>query len=102
MRPPLAGGQLYFCHQDQVTKLPASADLIAGNDFCPNGIFAIGDQVLGIQGHPEFTRAVMAQLLVELQSETGEQVSQSAEASLRMGEPDGEVFAQWVANFLQA
>ena len=39
-------------HQDQVTALPPSAQLLASSSLTPNEIWAIGDQVLGIQGKP--------------------------------------------------
>jgi GMP synthase-like glutamine amidotransferase len=47
---------LLFFHQDQVVKLPSNAKLIASDDFCPNQMFSIEDHILGIQGHPEFTK----------------------------------------------
>ena len=50
-----AVANLVVSHQEQVTELPAEAVLMAGSDFCPNGIFQVGSSMLGIQGHPEFT-----------------------------------------------
>lgn len=46
---------LIYSHQDQVIKLPAQARVLLGDDFCPVAAFAIEQQVLGFQGHPEFT-----------------------------------------------
>ena len=43
---------LVVSHQEQVTELPAEAVLLAGSDFCPNGIFQVGSSMLGLQGHP--------------------------------------------------
>ena len=37
-------------HQDQITELPAGARLLASSKLTPNEIWAIGNQVLGIQG----------------------------------------------------
>ncbi len=102
MNPPLNNGQLYFCHQDQVAALPASAVLLAGSKFCPNGMFVIGDQVLGIQGHPEFSSEFMSQLIVELRGEAGERVADKAAISMKNGLPDDKILAQWVVNFLEA
>lgn len=101
MTPALTQGQLYFCHQDQVMRLPADAQRLAGNAFCPNTIFAIGDQVLGIQGHPEFSTAFMATLIEALGEQAGATVAAQAAASLQTGAPDGAIVAQWVVNFLQ-
>lgn len=41
-------------HQDQVTKLPDSAQIEASSQFCENAIVTYGDDVLTIQAHPEF------------------------------------------------
>jgi len=101
MEPPLTQGALYFCHQDQVVKLPAGAERLAGDDFCPNAMFAIRQQVLGIQGHPEFTRSFMHSLIHYLQPRVGHEIAQKAEASLAGDPADNAVIAHWVANFLK-
>jgi len=101
MDPPLAQGQLYFCHQDQVVKLPPAAEQLAGDAFCPNTMFAIGDRVLGIQGHPEFSEAFMQYLIHHLQPNVGDTVAGKAAASLRNGQADNAVIARWVVNFLK-
>ncbi len=101
MTPALTQGQLYFCHQDQVMRLPAGAQRLAGDAFCPNTIFVIGDQVLGIQGHPEFSTAFMAVLIDTLGEQAGATVAAQAAASLHEGAPDGGIVAQWIVNFLQ-
>lgn len=41
-------------HQDQVTEVPAGAEVIATNDFCRNAALAYGDRALTVQAHPEF------------------------------------------------
>lgn len=102
MAPALPHGQLYFCHQDQVVRLPPAAQRLAGDAFCPNALFAIGDQVLGIQGHPEFSTDFMALLIDALGENAGTTVAARAAASLREGAPHGALVAQWVVNFLQA
>lgn len=102
MEPPLPQGQLYFCHQDQVVRLPAAAQRLAGDAFCPNAIFAIGNQVLGIQGHPEFSTEFMALLIETLGDKAGAAVATQAAASLDEGTPHGVIVARWVVNFLQA
>jgi GMP synthase (glutamine-hydrolysing) len=42
-------------HQDQVIERPAEARVLAGNDFCENGILAYGDHIWTLQPHPEFS-----------------------------------------------
>lgn len=41
-------------HQDQVTRLPGGAEVIAANDFCAYAGMVYGNTILTIQAHPEF------------------------------------------------
>ncbi|PCJ05901.1 MAG: glutamine amidotransferase [Rhodobacteraceae bacterium] len=50
-------------HQDQVTTLPQGACVLAGSDFCTNGILAYGDTIWTLQPHPEFNRSFVAGLI---------------------------------------
>ena len=91
---------LHFAHQDQVVTLPPQAELLGGNAFCPNAFFVIADQVLGIQGHPEFSRSMMDDLLAPMRKELAPEVHETAVASLSQGTPDNELVGQWLVNFL--
>lgn len=51
-------------HQDQVVTRPKSARVLAGNDFCENGILAYGDHIWTVQPHPEFSNSFV-QCLIE-------------------------------------
>jgi len=42
-------------HQDQVTKRPVDARLVATSDFCENAAFAYKDHVITMQPHPEMS-----------------------------------------------
>lgn len=50
-------------HQDQVTKLPEGARVIAGNDFCKYAGLVYGDLIYTVQPHPEFSNPVMAEYI---------------------------------------
>ena len=50
-------------HQDQVTKLPKGARVIASNEFCANAGLMIGDKIMTIQPHPEFTAQMIDALI---------------------------------------
>lgn len=102
MYPPLQKSQLYFAHQDQVMHLPPQADLLAGDHFCPHTMFAIDNHVLGIQGHPEFTRPYMATIVELLRPYMDEETAQEGLATLTGGPADNVIMAQWIVNFLQA
>jgi GMP synthase-like glutamine amidotransferase len=93
---------LYFIHQDQVIDLPPGAERLGGNAFCPNAFYAIGDQVVGIQGHPEFTEHTMRNLLRWYQGKLEPPVHETAVRSMEHGEPDNLLVAQWLVSFLTA
>ena len=93
--------RLYFSHQDQVMTLPTNAELLAGDEFCPNGMYAIGDQVLGVQGHPEFDVAIMT----DIASHVGDFLpadNRETHGALTPQPEDNAVFARWIINFLTA
>lgn len=46
--------QLIAVHQDQVIRPGQGFEVVAGNRFCPNYITRYKNQVLTVQGHPEF------------------------------------------------
>lgn len=54
---------LLYMHQDQVIKAPEGAHIFAGDEFCPIGAFTIGENVLCLQGHPEFTPELVEAIL---------------------------------------
>ena len=53
-------------HQDQILKLPPSARVISGNEFCPYAMLAYGDEalpnIITIQSHPEFSASFFRDL----------------------------------------
>lgn len=50
-------------HQDQVTELPDGAEVLGGNDFCPNAFLKYGQTAITMQPHPEFSPDFSADLL---------------------------------------
>ncbi|MEM7133653.1 MAG: GMP synthase [Chloroflexota bacterium] len=100
MAPRLPQGNFYFCHQDQVMRLPEGAIQLAGNAFCPNGMFIVGKQVLGLQAHPEFTANVMHRAIELLRPMVEEEQSNIAEVRTSERQVDNEIMAQWIVNFL--
>jgi len=100
MTPPLPTGNFYFCHQDQVTSLPQHAELLAGNEFCPNGMFTIGNQVLGLQAHPEFTTDIMVTAIDSLSKVVEPTVIDNAISTTAQRQVDNAIMAQWIVNFL--
>ena len=93
---------LLFSHQDQVEKLPQEAELLASDAFCPHQIYMIGDHILSIQRHPEFTSSYMLDRLEARKAIIGDEAYQAACASLT--EPTNAVLiGTWIhAFFTQA
>lgn len=91
---------LYFAHGDQVLRLPPGAERLGGSKFCPNALFEIENRILGIQGHPEFTRDIMHDVLSFIEDEVEPEHYFKALQSLDNGEPDNRLVAQWIVNFL--
>jgi GMP synthase-like glutamine amidotransferase len=69
---------LLMSHQDQVTKLPSDARLLATADYCPVGAFTVGDHFLGVQGHPEWTPDLARMLGARRRDRIGEAIVDAA------------------------
>lgn len=97
MDPDAESFSLLMSHQDQVTRLPSDAELVATSDYCPVGSYRIGEHVFCVQGHPEFTRGLSKVLTERRREKLGEQVADEALASL--DKPlDHERVVRWMAN----
>lgn len=55
MIPKLTEVSLLFSHQDQVLQLPRGAEHLGENSSCAYQMYSIGNHILCLQGHPEFT-----------------------------------------------
>ena len=105
-RPPwLDDGDLSFSvlvsHQDQVTANADGARTLAGSEFCPNAVCQIGDQVLTLQGHPEFVPEYSLEIMDFRRERIGEDRYAAGTASLAEA-PATDRMANWIINFLRA
>jgi len=83
-------------HQDQVTKRPARARVLAGNETCANGILAYGDTIWTLQPHPEFNSEFIAGLI----EKRGRGVVPDARLDAASEGLDGSVDSAKIANFM--
>lgn len=98
MEPFLPSCKLIFSHQDQITALPANAEILGRAEHCPCGIIGVGEHFLGIQAHPEFTPAFALALLDRRRDRISPPLAEAATATL--AEPTDEpTVARWIANF---
>lgn len=87
-------------HQDQVVQTAVGAKVLAGNDFCPNMITGIGEHILTIQWHPEFTKGYAESLLHIRREAIGEATFQVAMDSLDQ-DIDNDKFARLAMDFFR-
>ena len=100
LQPALPAINLLSSHQDQVVELPAAARPLLRNDFCPNAGYLIGDQVLTIQGHPEFSKPYAQALMTVRHELLGITTFERGIASLQEVTHESEV-ARWMVNFIK-
>ncbi len=89
---------MHAWHQDQVITPPDGAQIIGHSDFCENAAMLIGDTILTIQPHPEFTshilstiidqrgKGVVPDALLEAASATAQTPTDSADFGKRMAD----------------
>lgn len=90
---------LMLC-QDQVTKLPPGAEVIAETPACPVGMFQVGSSILGIQGHPEYTKSYNRALYNSRADRIEAEKIAIADKSMSMN-LDQQLIASWIMNFLK-
>ena len=92
--------RLLVSHQDQVTKVPDGAQVLAGSDFCENAVYQVGEHILTFQGHPEFVAEYSHNLLNIRREMIGEDNYRNGMASL--SQPlDRDRVAHWILNFIR-
>lgn len=100
MEPWQPGIDLLVSHQDQVEVLPPEATIVGGSDFCPHYLMQIGEHFLGVQGHPEFTKAYSRDLMALRRELVGDERVSEGETSLA-APVDDTLMARWILNFLR-
>ncbi len=89
-------------HQDQVTRAPDAARVIASNDFCANAALLYDDTLFTVQAHPEFAPDFMGGLIEKRGKGLVPDAVLSAAAS-RLADPlDRQPMATQIANFFKA
>jgi GMP synthase-like glutamine amidotransferase len=100
MTPPRRELRLQHSHQDQIQKLPPGSVLLGRSPHCDVGMVRVGDTMLGIEGHPEFTVPFGEALIRSRAERLGQPLADAALASLA-GPSDGTLVGGWIAAFLR-
>lgn len=94
--------KLHAWHQDQVSVVPPDARVIATGPDCAIAGMAIGDHVLSLQAHPEFTDAVVTDLIAARRGAANFANAPFAEVEAQLGTPiDRDWAAQRIGTFLE-
>jgi len=98
MSPQLETCSLLYSHQDEVKMPPDKSVLLGGDAHFFHQMYAIGDHVFSIQGHPEFTPEFLSIRLAALKSNLTEADYQEALSTL--DQPvDTPIIGQWIQQF---
>ena len=88
-------------HQDQIERLPPGAEILGWNEYCPVSMIGVGDNMIGIQGHPEFEPAYSRALM---ESRRGNVISEeTVDAGLATldAAPDSALLSNWILGFVR-
>ncbi|KAL5705312.1 glucosinolate gamma-glutamyl hydrolase [Ranunculus cassubicifolius] len=91
------------CHRDEVIELPPSAKVIGSSDKTKVEMYTCGNHILGLQGHPEYTKDILHSLLDRLLERKfiKECQAELARASIEASEPDREAWKRICRGFLK-
>jgi GMP synthase-like glutamine amidotransferase len=99
MRPRVGAMHLVFNHRDQVVEAPPGAVVLAGDELCPVQMFSLGDRILGLQAHPEYSIQYQ-EALMRVASGLPRDALEDARRRNRAHEPDGLTMLRWIQQFI--
>lgn len=92
--------RLVVSHQDQVLEVPEDTQVFGGNAFCPNYLILRRPYMLGIQGHPEYSKEYSNALMRARKELIGEPAFTNGQASLKDEIDDMKTF-EAIAQFFE-
>ncbi len=98
MDPALDHANLLMLCRDQVVELPEEAEVISSADSCKIGMFTVADNILGIQGHPEFATEYLNDIIQDRKDKIGAEKAKEALVSLESTLSNRAIFS-WVKKF---
>ncbi|KAG6551038.1 hypothetical protein Mapa_007271 [Marchantia paleacea] len=99
--PPVIN--IYESHRDQVKEIPTGGELLGFSEKTGIEMYAVGDNVLAIQGHPEFTEDVVRDI-VDTRFSMGilnDAETRTAQESMKEGPHDREILQRICKLFLK-
>lgn len=99
MHPVRRDLRLIMSHQDEVVALPPGATTLAEGDCCGISMFEVGDRLLGMQGHPEYTTQYASALLDTRLDRIPPELVTAARATFS-DDTDAAAVSEWIARYL--
>uniref|UniRef100_A0A7N0UR92 Glutamine amidotransferase domain-containing protein n=1 Tax=Kalanchoe fedtschenkoi TaxID=63787 RepID=A0A7N0UR92_KALFE len=92
------------CHQDVVLEVPIGAHVLASSEKTGVEMFVVGKHIMGIQGHPEYTKDILFNLIDRLvgAGSVDEDLAEEAKLKLERAEPDRKQWGKICKSFLKA
>jgi GMP synthase-like glutamine amidotransferase len=91
---------LHAVHQDVVTALPPGARSIATGSTAAVPAYLVGDTILGVQDHPEFTDDYVAALIEARRKRLGDALADEALERIATIPTEGSTVGRWLVDFL--
>ncbi|XP_057752481.1 gamma-glutamyl peptidase 5-like [Arachis stenosperma] len=91
------------CHRDEVRELPAKAEVIAWSEKTGIEMFRYGDHIMGIQGHPEYSKDILLHLIDRLLNKDYimDDLAVEVREKIALWEPDKEAWKKVCVSFLK-
>ncbi|XP_010548641.1 PREDICTED: gamma-glutamyl peptidase 5-like [Tarenaya hassleriana] len=91
------------CHQDEVLEAPESAKVVGYSDKYDVEMFFIEDHIFCIQGHPEYNKAILFEIIdrVHHRKIIEKEFADKAKATMEKAEPDRKRWETLCKNFLK-
>jgi GMP synthase-like glutamine amidotransferase len=102
MQPSETNTGIYHFNQERVTRLPENARSFANTASYPYYAYTIGDNIMSLQGHPEQPLRAMNNFLAATEHKLLDEELERARIFIDSGEPDADIWAQWMMHFMTA
>jgi len=88
--------RLHQVHQDEVVRLPEGARVVASSPECEVEAFALGTHVFCVQGHPEFSDAMVSEM-IDLKAQSGlpQDTAEKGRRDLQQHSVDAATYNKW-------
>lgn len=101
MSPKTGEYRLAMLSSDQVQAITEQTTVLAGSPKCPYAMLQFGDNMLGVQGRPEFSAAFAKRLLTLRQEEFPSKRFANGIASFSEQTQDNALMFSWFAHFIE-